>query len=241
MIAFLAAALLIVAVPLAASAQGNEPPAAGAAEELRSELLAKTKERVIEQINRRLILLDRLAEKVGDEEHITAEHAQSLLTHYDSADTILVAGIEDIAATESLSELREVARSVFEDTLVLALQKPRTRAVNASDHAEVIGRRSDALAARLQQALDDLAAAGVDTTEAHAALDQARALVDEAIAAGSPVADTVIDLTPSDDFIGPLTEARTALKNARSKMAEARGLTRGVAAFIHDNRQIGFG
>jgi len=233
-ITFLAAALLVAAFPLAVSAQVDEP----ATELHRSEEhLAKAKEHVIEQINRRLVALDRMADKVSGEEHITTDHASSLLAHYETAGEVLVAGISDVAAAQSLDELRDVARPIIENTLVFALQRPRTRAVNASDHAEVTGERHEELAAKLQNALDGLAEAGVDIAEPQADLDAAIELLTAAVATASPVAETVIDLTPGDDFAGPLADARGSLEEARSKLAEARELARGVARFIRESNQ----
>lgn len=238
----LAVALLVTAVPAAAVAQTEteRPPRTSVepTDEQTADRLEAAKERVIAQIERRLTALDRLAGKVDKADHITDGHAAILLADIEAARRVLRAGIDAVAAVETVAELREVAPPIFETTLVFALLGPKTHAVVASDAVSAATRRFTEVGTNLQEALDRLDAAGVDTALAQADLDEMTRLVAEAAAAGGPVAESVIGLQPSDwpdPAKSTLADAKAALQRARSHLRTARDLGKQVAAFIRSS------
>ncbi len=242
----LAVALLVTAVPVAAVAQTDtERPQRGTVEltdEQRSDRLDAVKRRVIAQIERRLTALDRLAGKISNADHITDGHAATLSADIDSARRVLEAGIGAVGTVETLEELRAVTPPLFETTLVFALLGPKTHAVVASDAVPAATRRFTEIGTKLQEALDRLDAAGVDTAEAQSDLDEMTRLVTEAASTGGPVADSVIGLQPSDwpdPAKSSLADAKASLQRARSHLRTARDLGKQVAAFIRDSAAAG--
>ena len=172
----LAVALLVTAVPAAAVAQTETErpprPAVELTDEQRTDRLEAAKRRITAQIERRLTALDRLAGKIDRADHISDSHAATLLADIDAARRVLQAGIDAVAAAETVAELREIAPPIFETTLVFALLGPKTHAVAASDGVATATRRFTEIGTNLQEALDRLDAAGVDTAQAQADLDE---------------------------------------------------------------------
>ncbi|MCP4308544.1 MAG: hypothetical protein GY926_04600 [bacterium] len=242
----LAVALLVTAVPVAAVAQTEteQPPrtAVELTDEQRTDRLEAAKERVTAQIDRRLTALDRLAGKIDKDDHISDGHAATLLADIDAARSVLQAGIDAVAAVETVAEVREVAPPIFETTLVFALLGPNTHAVAASDGVAAATRRFTEIGPNLQDALDRLDAAGVDTAEAQADLDEMTRLIAAAATGAGPVADSVIGLQPSDwpdPAQSTLAAAKTALQEARSHLRAARDLGKQVSKFIRSSSSSG--
>ena len=95
--------------------------------------LEGTKARILEAIDKRLAALDRLSEVAKENEHLTKEHEKDLQDDYKDAEKILDDAAKDVEKAETLAELREVVPAAFENTLVFALQTPKTHLVIASD------------------------------------------------------------------------------------------------------------
>lgn len=242
----LAVALLVTALPVAALAQTDmeRPPRDNVelTEAERVDRLDAIKARVIAQIERRLVALDRLTGRVEKADHITESHAATLLADIGAADEVLRAGLDTVAAVGTFAELREVAPAIFRATLVFALLGPKTHGVIGSDTVTAIAERYNEFEARLQDSLDDLAAGGVDTSDAQADLDEIARLVTDAAATGGPVAETIIGLQPGDwpdPAQAALTDARSALESTRSQLREARDLGRTVIEFIRSHADGG--
>ena len=89
--------------------------------------LEGTKARILEAIDKRLAALDRLSEVAKENEHLTKEHEKDLQDDYKDAEKILDDAAIDVEKAETLAELREVVPAAFENTLVFALQTPKTR------------------------------------------------------------------------------------------------------------------
>jgi hypothetical protein len=155
-----------------------------------------------------------------------------LLADYSSTGATLTAGLDAVAAAETMEELREVVPSIFGETLVFALIGPKTHAVVASDSIVGISDRHAGIAERLQDGLDRLAADGIDVGAAQTDLDAAINIVAEAVTAGSVVADQVIGLQPGDEIADPLKDAKATLTETREMLKEARDLARSVAEFV---------
>ena len=236
----LAATVLVAVVPAAALAQTeSQPPSGGdpvVSTERPEDSFDRAKARVLRQIERRLEALDRLTRKIESARHLSADHAASLLRDVAAAGDTLQAGLAAVEATTSMEELREVAPPIFENTLVFALLSPKTHGVIASDAIVAGTNRFTEFGAKLQDALDRIAAeTDVDTSEAQADLDEMLRLVSAAMAVGGPVADNVIGLQPTD-WPDPaqtaLREGKAALDEARSSLRDARSRAQAVIEFI---------
>lgn len=233
LIGFVAVGLLMAAFPIAAQAQSEyDRPQTDATDEHRAGSLADAKARVIKQVEQRLQILDRLVRKVTTAMSVTDQHEAALLGDYEKASRILVAGLDTVAATETLQELREVAPPIFESTLVKALLVPKTKAVGASDYVASVTARFERIESRLGEALDRLAAAGIDVSRAEDDLAKAERLVADAVTIGSAVADRVIALQPGDEIRKPLSEAKSDLQHSRRLLGEARASVREVIRFV---------
>ena len=230
----LGATLLTTAFPIAAQAQSDEPPAVRQNATDTSARLETAKSRITAEIEKRLTALERLSARVVSARHVTAPHAATLLDEVVAADATLSAGVADIATAATLDELRAIAAPLFEETLVFALLVPKTKAVIAADAVGGLTDRYEETAANLQSELDRLAAAGIDINEPQTNLDNARRIVADVAAIAAPVADSVIDLQPGDDFRAPLNEAISALRGVRAQLHEAKRWTRQVVAFVRN-------
>jgi hypothetical protein len=235
----IAASVFALSVPAIALAQTDSEVRARDNEVVRDEIrpdhLERAKAGVINKVERRLRALGRLATKIDRAKHVTEAHAASLLDDISSAREALRSGIPTVQAVVSLEDLREVSPPVFESTLVFALLVPKSHDVAASDTVVAATARFTEFAGSLQETLNRLSGSDIDTTEAQANLDEVSRLVDTALAAGGPVADTVIGLQPADwpEPAQPgLREGRAALDQARSSLREARALAREVVEFI---------
>jgi len=235
----LAVALLAVALPTVALAQTDgEPPARDQpvlTEQERTDRLAELKARATEQIEKRLGALERLAGKIEGAKYLEDGHSASLLSDIGATTAVLRTGLSDVAAAETIEELRELVPPIFESTLVFALLGPKTHEVIASDATVGIAARFTENEAKLQDALDRLAETGVDVTEAQQSLDEAARLVANAATTGGTVADSVVNLQPADwpePAQGALAEGKATLEKARGSLRETHALAKGVIEFI---------
>lgn len=236
-----AAAVIVAALPVAAMAQTETDRPTRDTEvtdEQRTDRLDAAKARVVAQIERRLTALDRLSSRIDKAKHITENHAASLNADIRAAREVLQDGVSAVDAVETVEELRRVAPPIFETTLVFALLGPKTHAVIGSDAVVGTAARFDEAELKMQDALDALAAAGIDIAEAQADLDEMARLVADAEATGGPVARLVVELQPADwpdPAKSTLADAKGALKSARNELRQARELARSVTRFIRSN------
>ena len=235
----LAGVVLIAAMPDVALAQSDEPPpdsdrvVTDRASDVRPDRdhdLESVKERILAQIDRRLAALDRMSEAVEANPHITKEHAKDLQDDYKDAEKILKDAAKELEKAETFEELREIVPEVFQETLVFALQAPKTHLVVASDTVVAVTGRLSGVAERLQEVVTRLSDAGKDMTAAQAALDEMTAAITSAAAVGGPVADNVIGLDPAD-WPDP---AQVILEQGRADIQEARGLLRSAHELLHE-------
>lgn len=230
--------LLLAAIPGIALAQTTDPaPAAQQTTDgVRPINLDTAKTRVLHQIERRLNALQRLSGDVYGSPHVTDAHAAALRVDLAAATEALTEGRQQVEAAESIEELRALVEPLFQNTLVFALLSPKTHEVLASDATVAAGSRFDEVAVDLQDAIDRLTASGSDMTAAQGALDEMVRLIDEAVAAGGPVAGTVIGLK-TNDWPDPakqlLQDGRFDLAGARLSLREARNQGHEVIRLIH--------
>ena len=243
-ITLIVALVLVMALPGAALAQTDEPeprrdrPLTDRAHDERPDWdLDEVKRRILNQIERRLDALERLSDAVDENEHVTAPHAAHLQNDFREATRILENAAEAVKEAESFEELREIVPGVFQETLVFALQRPKTHLVLGSDTMVDVAEHFTAFAERLQEIIDRLAASGHDATEAQAALDEMVALIEDAAATAGPVAGNVIGLDP-EDWPEPaqsvLEQGRSDLREARELLHQARGKAHEVISLIRE-------
>ncbi len=194
------------------------------------------KERILAAIEKRLEALDRLADTVDENEHLTKEHAKDLQDDYKDAKKTLEGAAKDVEKAETVAELREIVPGVFQETLVFALLGPKTHLVIASDTIVDAAERFAGFGEHLQAIIDRLRENGHDVTAAQAALDEMIALIEMAAETAGPVAGNVIDLD-STDWPDPakaalekghadVESARASLRNAREKAHQVLDLIR---------------
>jgi hypothetical protein len=235
LIGLTALGVMVAAFPIAAQAQSDDiRPQTETAIERQPGAIERTRARITRQIEQRLQTLDRLTNKVANARFVTDEHEATLLGDYETASRILTAGLDTVAAAETLQELREAAAPVFESTLVRALLGPKTNAVVASDSIAGVTKPFTRIEDRLGDTLDRLAAAGVEVSEAQDDLVEGARLVADAVAIGAAVADTVVDLQPGDEIRGPLGEAKADLRSSRRLLGEAKASIQSAIRFIRD-------
>ncbi len=177
-----------------------------------------------EGIDRRLERITRLEGAVNDSEHVTDEHRATLLSQLADARTGLSALRTKIEADTDPSALKDDCRSIVEDYRIYVLVSPKLREVLTADTEVAIADRLDAVAAKIQTAIDEAAAKGKDTTEAQSFLDEMKTHTADARTAASGVPATVINLTPADwpGAKDTLEQGRETLKTARKDLYEAR-------------------
>jgi hypothetical protein len=243
LIGLLAAALMVGAFPLTASAQSTDNSTTSTTVRVSDENVARAleaaKDRVRTAVDNRLGALARLGTRVDDADYVSGDHAAALHAEYNAATAVLTDGLDSVDAATTFEELLDVSPAIFEDTLVFALLGPKTHTVIAADTVAGATTRFDEYATRLQAALDQLSASGADTTGAQNDLDTATGLVADAAAAAAPVTDSVIGLQPGDDIRGPLENALGVLGTSRRQLDDARKLMVGVTGFILDNIATG--
>lgn len=238
----LAVVLLTGSVPATALAQTRDEPPPPSSERVvdqpaRRQAFERIKARVIEAIERRLGALDRLANAVRSAGHLSPDHAAALQTDIAQARARLESGLREVRATENLEQLREVGPAIFKDTLVFALLGPKTHEVIASDTVVAVTDRLGSFASGLQEAIDRLADAGIDVTEARAALGELERLIDVAAETAGPVAGRVIGLSPADwpdPATATLARGRADLKSAHQTLRQARNQAHEVIRLIRE-------
>lgn len=214
-----AAAALLASVPVTASAQEvtTDDPVVETDTTDRP-TIDQVKERADAAIERRLAALDRAAAKVRTNDHVTADHAAQLITHYIRASDGLNDLRRDIAQATTYEELRDLVPMIAEDYRVYLVILPKTHLVLASDRmADGVTRMSNAADGFLD-AIERAEDAGYDMTEARKWLRVARDEIAEVNRTAVPVADDVVGLTAAD-WEEP---AKTQLDTGKRKLTNAR-------------------
>ncbi|MFQ5947753.1 MAG: hypothetical protein ACE5KX_02690 [Acidimicrobiia bacterium] len=197
-------------------------------EESREEIIRELKARALEAIARRLQTIDRLVSVIQANEHITEAHARALLVDLADATRGLQALAGEIEAATTLEELRELIPKIFEDYLIYELVVPKVHLVIGADTLVDIAHRFEAVAEQLQDAINRAEEAGLDVTEAQAALDEMIEHINAAKALAGPVPGKVLPLQP-EDWPG----VQEVLRSAHSALQGAREQLRAAAAAAH--------
>ncbi len=172
----------------------------------------------------RLETLGRLTDAVSSNDHLTGGHAAQLLAELSGAETGLAALGDEIQNATGVEEALGLAAKIATDYRVYLVIGPKTHAVLASDSIVAAEGRFSEAADEVQAAIERAEQAGVDTGDAQALLDEARAAATVAADQAAPVADRVVDLAASD-WPDPaeaiLLTAREDLPTAGSSLRDA--------------------
>jgi hypothetical protein len=194
---------------------------------------ATVKARAHAAIERRLATLADLRSRVTGQARLTSGDRGQLLTQIDADSRGLTALDAKIQADTDRATLRTDVEAIVVDYRVYLLTVPKVHEVIAADTELAAVTRLDAIAARLQAAIDAARAHGHDTTRAQADLDAMKAKVAAADGAAAPVPGQVLPLTPPNWATAdrPVLEAaRTSLVDGRADLAAARDLAHQVVA-----------
>ena len=205
-------------------------------EEARQEALAGIKDHAAWAIEHRLATLDELEGWVHETEHVSPVHADALLADFDAAASGLTALGEEIQAASDIEEALRLSALIATDYRVYLVIVPKTAEVLIGDSLVVAGDHIQEAGVEVQEAIDWLADAGLDTTEIQEALDRsmrhAAAAVDEA----DGVAASVVGLDASDwpsPAGGALESGRVRLEASADEVYQSVKYLREAIHLIH--------
>lgn len=232
----------IVAGALCLLAVAGAPAAALAQEDTRTTLvrtadLDTLKLRAIGAIDARLIRIDRLRAQVGAAGALTSDHEAQLGAELGRAESGLTALRAEIEAAQAIEALRRLIPKIAEDYRIYVLVTPKVHLVIASDTVTAAADTLDEVAGRLAGTIEEAAAAGYDTGEAEAALEEMQSAIAQARRVGSPVAGSVLPLTPADweePAHGLLTAGHDDIIEARRHLRDAREAARDVVRALRE-------
>ncbi|MGH2465896.1 MAG: hypothetical protein ACRDGI_10585 [Candidatus Limnocylindrales bacterium] len=185
------------------------------------------------EINRRFVTLDGLTSLVNRSTVLTADHKTDLISGGGINPASFVsehAGLTTLKATidadTTIASLRAHIAKIAPDYRVYLLVVPKTHIVAAADGAAKTSARFVPLASELQNLINQAKADGKDVTAAQAKLDDLNAKVSQANGLISPVAGSVLPLSPANwnsAAAKPIMQAaRQSLHRARNLLVDAR-------------------
>jgi hypothetical protein len=179
------------------------------------------------EIDRRLALLERLADQVADASALTAAHRTALAGEIAATARRLEALRVTIDRETNVDALKAAIGRIATDHRVYVLVAPKTRLIILADRLAAGYSRFEAVQQRLADEIARAKAAGKDTAAAQAAYDAMTAKIEKAEGLLGPVAGSILPLTPTDWNAGT---AKPALVAARSTLREVAGLFAGARA-----------
>jgi len=159
-----------------------------------------------------------------DSTHETSAHKTRLDDQLAAAEQ----GLSDLRAKidgdTDPTTLRSDCRAIADDYRVYDLVSPKVREVLVADWETDIATRLDAIATKIQNAINAAKSKGKDTTTAQSDLDQMKTQIANAKAAISGVASSVIDLKVSDwpGAHATMMTGRQSLRTGRDDLRGAR-------------------
>ena len=188
------------------------------------------------EINRRLALLQRLAERVADSAMLTGADKTALSGEIASTTAGLTALGSTIGGENNVVALKADIQKIATDYRVYVLVGPKTRLVIAADRLSAGHVRFATVEQRLAASIAAAATAGKDVTQAQAAYAAMVAKVAQAEALLGPVVGTILPLTPAGWNAGtakPVLEwARSTLRQVGQLFAGARADARKCAQLL---------
>lgn len=229
---------LVLAVPVAAGAQSE--PTVDQGDSRLAEAPAdfdEAQERVLEAVDKRVEALDRALIEVAESEYLTADHAATLTADYEFHRAGLLELRPEIEAATTGEELRVLAEQVWKEHWVFALQIPKGRLTHGADVILHATSQASDVADQFDEALDELAASGVDIEQGERLLNELRDHISSAAGRAAPVPDLVlaIDVTEMPDAGSTLQQSRDDILIARDRMHDARDAAHELADFIRSS------
>lgn len=229
------ACFMIAAVPGVAAAQEQPAPEqtqapteAGRAE-TETKWVETVKARALEAIEKRLVTLAELEERINQSETVQPNHAAKLMQDV----RFSVKGLEDLAAeiraATDLDTLRVLVPGIFEDYRVYAVIVPKAHLTLAADAAHAASKRLSELAGAIDDILERLAEAGFDVRPAEELLDEMIRLIDAGAEGAASVPDAVLDLGP-EDYPG----STEVLRSAHADLQDAGAGLRSAGKTAHE-------
>lgn len=186
--------------------------------------LDRVKEHALEAIAKRVEALSKAIERLGENQHVTAEHARTLIDDYEFHIRGLEALVAPIEAAESLAELRPLVESIVHEHWVFALQIPKGALTVASDSIiDATGHFASAYE-RLSNVLAALAEQGIELPEAEELLAESERLTNASAELVTPIPDTVLAITVEEmpEARSTIEAAREDVRSAHANLVEAR-------------------
>lgn len=201
-----------------------------------AEELDRLKAVTLDEIDRRLVVLDRLTQAVETAERLTAAHHDALLIQLSSARSRLTDLRAEVDGADSLRVLGALVPRIVTDYWVFALIVPQVHEVIAADTLVAVAADLQAVQNQIGSAVDRAASAGVDVSAASAALVQARTSAAEARALAVEVPGAVLPITSDEmpEAGDSLVGAARTLGVAFEHLKESASATRTAVTALRD-------
>lgn len=198
--------------------------------------LDQVKENALEAITKRVEALTKAIDRIGANQHVTPEHARTLIDDYEFHIRGLEALVVPIEEAETLEELRPLVESIVKEHWVFALQIPKGALTVASDSITDATEHFSSVYERISNVLADLAERGIELPEAEELLAASEELTNEAAALVAPVPDTVLAITVEEmpEARSTLEAAREDVRSARDNLVESRENVQQIIRIIKD-------
>ena len=217
----LAAVLLTAAISLGLASSSQAQPGPARTPRSASDSLKQACETAIDN---RLSRITTLQNVLNGSQHVTSAHKSTLTSQLSAATSGLTGLKTKIDGDSDAATLRTDCRSIAEDYRIYVLVSPKVREVIVSDIETDIATRLDAIAAKIQSAIDKAKTNGKDVTTAQSDLDAMKTQIAAAKTAIGSVASSVIDLQPSDwpGAHDAMVTGRQSLRTGRNDLRSAR-------------------
>ncbi len=190
--------------------------------------LERLKQAAVAEVDRRLAVLEGLRDAVNSAERLVPGHRVTLTAQVVETAASLEERRAAVLNAATLRELRALIAPIVTDHWVFALAVPKVHEVIAADSLVAVGEDLSAVHERIAAAIDRAIVAGLDVTEARAALRRARTTVGEALALASDVPDRVLPITARQmpDSSATLLASAQSLGRAFEHLNESAAATR---------------
>jgi hypothetical protein len=201
--------------------------------------LTRVKNEVIRRIDLRLAALKRYDTAIGEAEHLTDGHEQTL-DDLIAGDISALSALRTKVAGETTREaVRADATSMVRDYRIFLLVRPKVRLTIAGDREAAAIARLQAAHGKLADLVADAKAGGKDTAAAEQDLADMRVAIDKARNGLAGQLDTLLAIQPGPDgdaIRGEVSGVRQALGTARGDLRNALSEAKKVRDFLRSAR-----
>lgn len=228
------AALLVV--PTAAYAQTGDAPSDQSTDRQAEfhDQFEEAKERVLEALDKRVRALGEAIEGVNASEHLTAEHAATLIADYEFHRNGLEELRPSVEAAATPEELHLLAEQIVHEHWVFALQIPKGRLTHAADVIADASIHAGEVSVAFGEVLAELEAAGINVDEGWELLADMDELLGTALGLAEPVPSIVLGISVSEmpGASATIEQARVDIRAAHDTMLEVRDTATELRNFI---------